>query len=233
MRNPRQPLTGPSFESIRAGREMIVFDWDGTVVDSIMTIVRAMQFAAADLDLPVPSDQRARHVIGLGLADALRHAMPDLPPQRTTEFVARYRHHFLGVESADVPFEGIESLLGALDAEGLRLAVATGKSRVGLDRALRRTGFGAYFAQSRCADEGHSKPHPWMLQSLAAASDISAGQMLMIGDTSHDIEMARAFGAASIGVVYGAHEAQAVAAAGPDAIAASVDELSRLLGIGS
>jgi phosphoglycolate phosphatase len=210
---------------------LVVFDWDGTVVDSVATIANSIQTAARDLGLTVPSDQQARHVIGLGLADALRAAVPDLPPARQAEFVARYRYRYLAQPSADVPFAGMPGLLKTLASTGLSLAVATGKSRRGLDRALSDTGLGPFFKTTRCGDEGHAKPHPWMLQSIAEALDIPAEAMVMIGDTSHDIEMARAFGARSIGVSYGAHAPASLRAALPDALAGSVDELGMLLAI--
>ncbi|MGE3925226.1 MAG: HAD-IA family hydrolase [Lautropia sp.] len=216
---------------IRGDRRLIVFDWDGTVIDSVFTIVRALQQAAADLALPVPTDQQARFVIGLGLDEALSRVVPSLEPARYPAYVDRYRLHFMARAAADVPFPGIPDLLAELTRIGLRLAVATGKSRAGLDRALRDTGLGGLFAATRCADEGRSKPHPWMLHSLSDALDIAPDRMLMIGDTSHDIEMARAAGVASIGVAYGAHDPGAVAAAAPDAIATTVTELAQLLGV--
>ena len=210
---------------------LVVFDWDGTVVDSVAAIAAAIQAAARDLGLRVPDDAQARHVIGLGLADALRAAVPDLPATRQAEFVARYRVHFLARPSVDVPFAGMPALLSALAEAGLLLAVATGKSRRGLDRALADTRLAGLFAATRCGEEGHSKPHPWMLADLASELDVPAEAMVMVGDTSHDIEMARAFGAGSIGVTYGAHAPASLRAALPDAIASSVDELKMLLAV--
>jgi phosphoglycolate phosphatase len=216
--------------SIRGRRDVLVFDWDGTLVDSIHAITTAIREAARDLGLQVPTQEQARHVIGLGLHDALRHAVPDLPSSRVTEFAGRYRVHFLQAKPADTPFEGIDALLSDLCGQGLQLAVATGKSRAGLDRALQQTGLAARFVTTRCADEGPSKPDPWMLRSIAEELGVDGERMMMIGDTSHDIAMAHAFGAGSIGVVYGAHSAQAVKEAKPDAIAASIAELAILLG---
>ena len=224
------PDMPPDSGSIRGGRDVIVFDWDGTVVDSIHAITTAIREAARDLRLQVPSEEQARHVIGLGLQDALRHAVPDLSAARVSEFSGRYRYHFLRAKSADTPFDGIAALLADLRRRNLLLAVATGKSRAGLDRALAQTGLGDRFVATRCADEGPSKPHPWMLQSIAGELAVGPERMVMVGDTSHDIDMAHAFGALSIGVVYGAHSAQAVKAAKPHAIAASVAEMVILLG---
>lgn len=212
-----------------AGRDVVVFDWDGTLVDSIHAITHAIREAARDLGLAVPSEETARHVIGLGLQDALRHAVPDLVPERVPEFAGRYRYHFLLSKPTDHPFDGVPELLAALRSRSMRLAVATGKSRVGLDRSLEQTGFGGLFVTSRCADEGPPKPHPWMLASIAEELGVGPERMVMVGDTSHDIGMAHAFGAAAIGVIYGAHTEQAVIDSKPHAIAASIAELAALL----
>ncbi len=208
---------------------LVVFDWDGTVVDSVAGIVTAIQSAASELGLPVPDDVQARQVIGLSLNEAMQAVMPGLPASRRDEFVARYRQRYLLQPSGDVPFKGIPELLRTLVAGGVPLAVATGKSRRGLDRALVDTGLKSLFTATRCGEEGRSKPHPWMLASLSDALSVPAEAILMIGDTSHDIEMAHAFGAASIGVTYGAHESALVTAARPDAVVASVAALAKLL----
>ena len=185
--------------------DLVVFDWDGTVVDSTSMIARSIQRAAADLELRVPSLQQASHVIGLGLLDALAAAVPDLPADRIEAFSARYRHHYLAVEAEIVLFGGIRELLVELSEAGAVLAVATGKSRRGLDRAFAATGLGVFFAASRCADETHPKPHPAMLRELTAELAMSPQRTVMIGDTTHDLAMARAAGTSSIGVTYGAH----------------------------
>lgn len=208
---------------------LIVFDWDGTVVDSIASIAESIRLAAADLGLPVPTEQEARHVIGLGLSDALQLAVPSLPVERTEQFVNRYRYHYLNAGSVDRPFRGVGDLLEALQAAGRPLAVATGKSRRGLERAFEETGLGRLFIASRCADEGRPKPHPWMLESLAEETGIDASAMVMIGDTSHDIGMARGAGSAAIGVAYGAHDLGELQRAQPDWIVDSVAALRTLL----
>ena len=146
--------------------DLIVFDWDGTLMDSAAAIVRAMQAAARDLDLPPPPEERARYVIGLGLGDALRHAVPDLEEAAYPRMVERYRHHYLSSDHELGLFEGVDALIDALAGRGHLLAVATGKSRVGLNRALGHTGLGRYFHATRCADECFSKPHPAMLEEL-------------------------------------------------------------------
>lgn len=208
---------------------LIVFDWDGTVVDSIASIAESIRLAAADLGLAVPSEQQARHVIGLGLADALRLAVPSLPAASTDQFVNRYRFHFLRAGTVDRPFGGVREMLESLHGAGRQLAVATGKSRRGLDRAFKETGLGRLFVASRCADEGHSKPHPWMLESLAEETGIEPAAMVMVGDTSHDIDMARNAGAASIGVAYGAHDLRELQRARPDWLVDSVPVLRSML----
>lgn len=184
---------------------LIVFDWDGTLVDSTGAISHAIRQAAADLELPVPSLREASHVIGLGLRDALGSAVPTLTPQRYPEFVERYRHHYLSRDADLTPFDGIVDLLDALATAGVEMAVATGKSRVGLNRALDQMGWHGRFVATRCADEGEPKPHPWMLLDLAVELDLDPQSMLMVGDTTHDLGMARAAGAYAIGVSYGAH----------------------------
>lgn len=190
--------------------ELIVFDWDGTLLDSTATIAASVQAAARDLDLPVPSDERARHIIGLGLLDAMRYAMPDLPEHRYAEVADRYRHHYLSRDHELSLFEGAAELVASLATAGHALAVATGKSRKGLDRAFAASGLGERFLASRCADECHSKPHPQMLEELMAELGVAPEATLMIGDTTHDLLMAKNAGVASIGVSYGAHPRHAL-----------------------
>lgn len=210
---------------------LVVFDWDGTLVDTIDGIAVSMQRAAADLGLAVPDDERARHVIGLGLQAALRHAVPDLTAERQPAFLERYRHHFVALGATDRPFDGARDLLAALSRQGRRLAVATGKSRAGLDRAFAQTGLGTFFEASRCADEGFPKPHPWMLQALSAQTGVGSERIAMVGDTSHDIAMAAAFGARSIGVGYGAHTTTALTRAAPDRLVHTIADLAAVFGV--
>lgn len=209
--------------------ELIVFDWDGTLMDSAAAIVRAIQAACRDLDLPEPSDARARHVIGLGLADALQHAVPELSPARYPEMVERYRHHYLSRDHELALFAGVEAMVGELAAAGHWLAVATGKSRVGLDRALGHCGLKGFFHGSRCADECFSKPHPQMLEELMAEFAVPRERTLMIGDTSHDLQMAINAGVAALGVSYGAHAREHLLEHAPLACLHSVDELATWL----
>lgn len=185
--------------------EMIVFDWDGTILDSAGAIVRAIQAACRDLGVVVPSDRQASHVIGLGLLDAMRHAVPDLAPEKHREMADRYRFHYLSGDHELTLFNGIREMLERLQSAGHILTVATGKSRLGLDRALAYSGLAPLFQASRCADECHSKPHPQMLEELMAEFAVVPGATLMIGDTSHDLLMARNAGVDSLAVTYGAH----------------------------
>jgi len=208
---------------------LIVFDWDGTLIDSAGAIVECIQQAARDLGLAVPDRERASHVIGLGLHESLRHAVPELPQQRTLEFVASYRREFLAREDDLRPFPGVVELLDALRARGHALAVATGKSRRGLERALDARGLRPYFAASRCADESAPKPHPAMLHELLQALDTAPAQALMVGDTSHDLRMAAAAGVESVAVCYGAHAEGELRALQPRACLASVPDLRQWL----
>jgi phosphoglycolate phosphatase len=207
---------------------LLVFDWDGTIIDSASTIAECIRQAAADLGLEVPTREQASHVIGLGLADALRHAVPGLPAERVPEFVERYRQHFRASENTMGLFPGMRELLESLHREKM-LGIATGKSRRGLDRALEATGLGPFFRASRCADETNPKPHPAMLLELMAELDVQPEGALMIGDTSHDLEMARAAGVDALAVTYGAHAEEGLRSCQPRACVASVAELERWL----
>ena len=185
--------------------ELIVFDWDGTLMDSAALIVNSVQRAAVDLGLAPPSEDRARHIIGLGLIDALRHALPGLDESRYPEVADRYRHHYLSRDHELDLFAGADDLIRELAAADYLLGVATGKSRRGLDRALDGSGLRPHFHATRCADECHSKPHPQMLHELMEEFGVAPEATLMIGDTTHDLLMAKNAGVASLAVAYGAH----------------------------
>lgn len=208
---------------------LIVFDWDGTLIDSTGAIVECIQQAARDMGLEVPDRERARHVIGLGLHDSLRHAVPGLPRERTTEFVECYRREFVAREARMHLFPGTLELLEALRARGHALAVATGKSRRGLERALDACGLRPYFAASRCADETEPKPHPAMLHELMQELASAPAQALMVGDTSHDVRMAAAAGVDCVAVCYGAHAEADLRPLQPRACLASVPDLRQWL----
>ena len=203
---------------------LLVFDWDGTIIDSAATITECIRDASRELGLEVPDRSRASHVIGLGLHDAMRMAVPGLPAARYPEFVASYRKHFHERKDSMRLFDGMRQLLDDLSRKHL-LAIATGKSRRGLDRDLEFHNLGPLFAASRCADETNPKPHPAMLLELMGQLAAAPGQALMIGDTSHDLEMARSAGVDAVAVTYGAHPGEALRALAPRACVASVVEL--------
>lgn len=206
--------------------DLLVFDWDGTLLDSTGAIVRAVQSACRDLALPEPSDHHARQVIGLGLADALRHSAPDLSEEQFPDFVERYKFHYLSQDHELSLFDGISELIADLFSSGFVLAVATGKSRRGLDRAMLNSGLGGFFSATRCADECFSKPHPQMLEELMDELQVSPERTLMIGDTTHDLQMAINAGVAGLAVDYGAHSPAALDSLKPLARLHDVVELT-------
>ncbi|MCK6412050.1 MAG: HAD-IA family hydrolase [Azonexus sp.] len=208
---------------------LVVFDWDGTLLDSAAAIVRSIQAACQDLGLPIPDDARARHVIGLGLADAMRHAVPELKPEQIPAMVDRYRHHYLASDHQLTLFAGVPAMLERLRAAGHMLAIATGKSRIGLERALDHSGLRPLFMGSRCADECHSKPHPQMLEELILEFGVEAASTVMIGDTSHDMLMARNARVDGLAVTYGAHPHAHLLDSAPRACLHSVAELDAWL----
>lgn len=187
--------------------EVLIFDWDGTLMDSAGVIVDSIQRACIDIGLAAPGDREARQIIGLGLTQALQTLLPHLPADAYPALVERYRHHYLGRDEAIPLFEGVSEGIRQLADSGFTLAVATGKSRVGLARALDTSRLGPYFAATRCADQTHSKPHPAMVLELLDELGADPDRTLVIGDTSHDLLMASNAGVASLGVTYGAHEA--------------------------
>lgn len=205
--------------------DLIAFDWDGTLFDSTALIVRCIQRACRDLAVPVPSDAQAAYVIGLGLHDALRHAAPGLPPQRYPELGQRYRHHYFASQHEIALFAGTLEMLAALKNRQHWLVVATGKSRQGLNEALASTALRGVFDGSRTADETHSKPHPAMLHELMAEFGVDAQRTLMVGDTTHDLQMARNAGVASVGVSFGAHAPEAFEPLEPLYVAHSTAQL--------
>lgn len=209
--------------------QMIVFDWDGTIMDSAATIVESIQAASRDLGLPVPPDAKARHVIGLGLGEALRHAVPELPEHRYEEMIDRYRHHYLSRDQDLSLFAGMSDLLATLSERGFLLTVATGKSSLGLGRALKVSGLEQFFHATRCADQCMSKPHPQMLHELMEEFALSSEDLLMIGDTTHDLRMAANAKVDALGVAYGAHEREVLLTCAPLGIMNSVDELAAWL----
>jgi len=209
--------------------DLIAFDWDGTLFDSTQIIVRSIQLAVADVGGTVPSNEAASYVIGLGLMQALAHAAPDVPEARYPELGLRYRHHYALHQNDITLFEGVLQLLLDLKERGHLLAVATGKSRRGLDEALQAVELKGCFDSSRTADETAGKPHPRMLHELMSEFGVKPERSLMIGDTTHDLQMALNAGCASAGVSYGAHEPSAFEPLKPRVVAHSVQELQRWL----
>ncbi|HEX4842184.1 MAG TPA: HAD-IA family hydrolase [Limnobacter sp.] len=185
--------------------KMVVFDWDGTILDSTGTITRAIQSACVDAGLPDPGPEIASYVIGLGLGDALRHAAPGATDRQIASLVDSYRRHYLSKDHELELFAGVTPLLQTLNDMNVICTVATGKSRQGLNRAMENSGTGRYFMGSRCADECHSKPHPQMLLELMDEFGTHPDDVVMIGDTTHDLSMAQAAGVAALSVQTGAH----------------------------
>jgi phosphoglycolate phosphatase len=186
--------------------DLIAFDWDGTLFDSTAIIVRCIQSAVADVGGRVPSDKEAAYVIGMGLMQALAHAAPDVPKEKYPQLGARYRHHYTRHQDDLSLFQGVMPLLADLKARHHWLAVATGKSRRGLDEVLQTSQLAGVFDGSRTADETAGKPDPLMLSQLMREFGADPERTLMIGDTTHDLQMAMNAGCAAVGVSYGAHE---------------------------
>jgi len=208
---------------------LVIFDWDGTIMDSTHSIVAAIQAACRDMDLPVPSAAQASWVIGLSLDEALHRAVPDLKPSQLPRFLERYRIHYLLKDPELRTFEGMTQMLDELKADGVLMAVATGKSRVGLDRVFNGTQLGHYFDASRTADQTFSKPHPRMLEEILDELDLPVEEAVMVGDTSHDIQMAQAIGMDSIAVTYGAHTEQELIESKPTMVVHNPAQLQAFL----
>ena len=205
--------------------DLIAFDWDGTLFDSTAIITRCIQLAVRDVGGTVPSDQDASYVIGLGLMQALAHAAPDVPKDKYPELGARYKHHYTQHLHDISLFAGVLPMLADLRSRQHLLAVATGKSRKGLDEALHAVELRGVFHASRTADETMGKPHPRMLQELMSELGVPKERVLMVGDTTHDLQLAINAGCASVGVSYGAHEPAMFVSLHPRFIAHSVTEL--------
>jgi phosphoglycolate phosphatase len=209
--------------------DLIAFDWDGTLFDSTGLIARCIQAACADVGAPVPNERDASFVIGLGLADALAHAAPSLPRERHRELADRYRHHYFARQHEILMFDGVLTMLHDLKRRKHNLAVATGKSRRGLDEALRSVELAGMFEATRTADQTASKPDPRMLHELMDELGATPQRTLMIGDTTHDLQLAANAGTASIAVSYGAHDHAEFEGFAPLFVAHSVAELHRWL----
>lgn len=188
--------------------KLVIFDWDGTISDSVARIVNSMQSAAVELDMTMPTYLEVKEIIGLGLTEAVFRLFPQASREQVFQLQTSYSRHYRAEDSAPCPFfPGVEETLHQLKADGYQLAVATGKSRAGLDRVLLSLGMDNFFHNSRCADETLSKPHPLMLEELLAEFDLPAEAAVMVGDTEFDMEMAVNAGMPRIAVSYGAHHA--------------------------
>ena len=209
---------------------LLVFDWDGTLIDSVGRIIASLQAAAADCGVSPPDDAACRGVIGLSLPLALSHLFGPLAAARQQALFEAYRSHYLQHSTvAEQPFTGLELLLPALRSAGYQLAVATGKSRLGLDRSLAAYGLHPHFDASRCADETRSKPDPLMLNELMTELAVSPQQALMIGDSRHDMAMATAAGVAALGISHGVDDASTLLAHGAHRVVTDLAALGQLL----
>jgi phosphoglycolate phosphatase len=189
--------------------ELIVFDLDGTLMDSEAKILRCLAAAAADAGIPHPGEEAARNIIGLGMDEALTTLFPGLQPAQRAQFLVRFKEHYLYLDKTELAcFPGVPQGLQQLAQGGYLLAIATGRPRRGLDRVLAQTGLQPLFVASRCADEVHSKPHPRMLQEILGETGASPEQAVMVGDTVYDIQMARCAGVDALAVSYGVHQAE-------------------------
>jgi phosphoglycolate phosphatase len=209
--------------------DLIAFDWDGTLFDSTQIITRCIQAAVEDVGGQRPSDEAASYVIGMALMAALAHAAPDVPPEKYPELGQRYRFHYVKHQNDIALFDGVLEMLQSLRERQHLIAVATGKSRRGLDEVLHAVELRGVFDASRTADETAGKPDPLMLQELMAEFDVPPQRTLMIGDTTHDLQMALNAGCASVGVSYGAHEPEAFRGLHPLHVAHSLSDLHNWL----
>ena len=196
--------------------DLIIFDWDGTLMDSESKIVNCFRKAADDIGIDYPGDEAVRNIIGLGLKEALAVLMPDYSDTIQQQVVDSYREHFLHLDDTEMPmFEGVEEGLMQLQQEDYSLAIATGKARIGLDKVLEHTQLGEHFVVSRCADEAKSKPHPRMVLDILVETGVSADRAIVVGDTTYDIEMAHRANTDALAVCYGVHQREKLQAQKP------------------
>jgi phosphoglycolate phosphatase len=212
------------------GYQLIIFDWDGTLMDSVNRIVSSMQAAAKYCSLSVPNNEKVKNIIGLSLPKALKILFPNINERDTKILLEQYKHQFIAVnETPTQLFADTIALLKALTEYDKVLAIATGKGRDGLQRVLKQTQIGHYFKASRCADETSSKPSPQMLYSILDELGIKAEHALMVGDSKYDLQMAQAAGVDSIGITVGVHGRAELSRYQPKAIVDSLTELQELL----
>lgn len=211
--------------------DLYVFDWDGTVMDTTYLIARALQEASVALGYAMPTMQTARASIGMGWEEIIQMVCPQCPYERYDAFCQAYRDWYIQRETKVQLYEHMPELLRAMHAAGLRLAVATGKSRNGLDRVFALTGVGPLFEATRTADESFAKPNPAMLYELGEETGVAVDRMIMIGDTTHDLLMAQNAGCDAVGMTYGAGTRRQLEALPAVAVVDSVKELAEVLGV--
>ncbi|MGA6135051.1 HAD-IA family hydrolase [Acinetobacter dispersus] len=207
--------------------ELVIFDWDGTLFDSVGQIVASLQYAAQQFEQPL-TDDAAKSIIGLGLPEVMQILFPQVPHLQQ-DILQCYADHYVANSKGDAWFSGVAELLADLKQQGLKLAVATGKSRKGLDRVLAQTNSDEIFDITRAASETKSKPDPLMLQEILAEMDVTADRAVMVGDTSYDLEMARNLDMPRIGVSYGVHSIETLLQYQPLVIAHDVQDLHKAL----
>ena len=196
--------------------DLIIFDWDGTLMDSESKIVNCFRKAAEDIEINYPGDKAVRNIIGLGLKEALAVLMPEYSDSMQQQVVDRYREHFLHLDETEMPlFDGVEEGLRQLQRDNYSLAIATGKARLGLDQVLEQTQLGEHFVVSRCADEAKSKPHPRMVLDILSETGVSSDRAIVVGDTTYDIEMAHRANTDALAVCYGVHQREKLTAQKP------------------
>lgn len=194
---------------------LIIFDWDGTLMDSANKIIRCFEKASADVGIDYPGDEAVRNIIGLGLKESLDVLLPEADHAVRDQVVERYRLHFLERDDTEMPlFEGVEEGLDRLRTAGYRLAIATGKARQGLARVLNETGLGSHFVATRCSDEALSKPHPRMVHDILSETSTEPDQAIVVGDTVYDIQMAHNAETDALAVCYGVHDRKRLLAEG-------------------
>ncbi|MGB1297892.1 MAG: HAD-IA family hydrolase [Psychrobium sp.] len=207
--------------------KLVIFDWDGTVMDSVAKIVDAMQMAAKREGLPVPSDAQVKDIIGLSLLPALTQLFGKLNQDQIDDMAQFYKDAYLELDKKPSPlFDGITEVFESLATRNIKIAVATGKSRIGLNRLIEQTGLGHFFCDSMTADEAESKPHPQMIEDIITRQGVEKSQVFMIGDSILDLTMANNANVKALGVSYGAHDKIRLLAVNPVAV---VDEAKSLL----
>jgi phosphoglycolate phosphatase len=207
--------------------DLVIFDWDGTLFDSVNQIVESLLYAAEQHQIELAAAD-ARNIIGLGLPEAMQALFPSVPELHSS-IRAEYASHYIANSHRQHWFTGVAELLDALQSRQVGLAVATGKNRPGLDRVLLQTNSVERFISTRCADETKSKPHPLMLEEILQETGVSVERAVMVGDTTYDMEMAAKIGMPRIAVSYGVHRPDELQRFSPLYIANSIEELSRAL----